>query len=260
MNDIVLEIRQLSKRFGGLVANDDISFDVMAGEIRGLIGPNGAGKTTCFNMITGFMEPTMGDILLRGRSIVGKSPYSIAGDGMVRTFQHTTVFPTLTVAENLLFGGYLHDKRTPFGALFGTPSYRKARRENVARIAFVLELMGMQARREQKAGDLSYGELRYLEIALALMARPTLLLLDEPAAGLNPQETERLRSIIVRLRDEGITVVLIEHNMNLVMSCCDRIVVLNFGKVLADGPASAIQNDEKVVEVYLGGGLDAQDP
>ena len=257
MSDIVLEVRQLTKRFGGVVANDDVTFDVKKGEIRGLIGPNGAGKTTCFNMITGFMAPTAGDILLYGDSIAGRSPHAIAGRGMVRTFQHTTVFPTLTVAENLLFGGYLHDRRTPFGAFFATRAYRGARRDNLDRIALVLDLMGMAGRKDDRAGDLSYGELRYLEIALALMARPAVLLLDEPAAGLNPQETERLRGIIARLRDQGITVVLIEHNMNLVMSCCDRIVVLNFGRVLADGSAAAIQSDERVVEVYLGGGIDA---
>jgi branched-chain amino acid transport system ATP-binding protein len=256
----ILEVSGLTRRFGGLVAVDNVSFDILQGEIRGVIGPNGAGKTTCFNLLTGFLAPSSGSLSFLSQSVLGKKPHEIARMGMVRTFQHTTVFPTLLVEENLLFGRYLHDRRTPWGAFFSTTSYREKRRENLEQVEHVLDLMGMTARRHHRAGDLSYGELRYLEIALALMARPKLLLLDEPAAGLNPQESERLMQIILRLREAGITVVLIEHNMNLVMSCCDRIVVLSFGKVLADGRADQIQADKSVVEVYLGGGITTEHP
>jgi branched-chain amino acid transport system ATP-binding protein len=257
MSQRILEVDGLTRKFGGLVAVDNVSFDIRKGEIRGLIGPNGAGKTTCFNLLTGFIAPSSGALSYESRSIVGLKPYEIARLGMVRTFQHTTVFPTLLVEENLLFGHYLHDRRTPLAAFFATTSYRKNRQDNLLRVEAVLDLMGMASRRHDRAGDLSYGELRYLEIALALMAQPKLLLLDEPAAGLNPQESGRLMEIILRLKESGVTVVLIEHNMNLVMSCCDRIVVLSFGKVLADGTADEIQADKSVVEVYLGGGISA---
>jgi branched-chain amino acid transport system ATP-binding protein len=260
MSEPILDVRGLTRRFGGLVAVDNVSFDIEAGEIRGIIGPNGAGKTTCFNLLTGFLTPSSGSLSFMGRSVVGKKPYEVARLGMVRTFQHTTVFPTLLVEENLLFGRYLHDRRTPLGAFFWTKSYRQSSRQSMAQVERVLDLMDMSTRRHHRAGDLSYGELRYLEIALALMAEPKLLLLDEPAAGLNPQESERLMQIILRLRASGVTVVLIEHNMNLVMSCCDRIVVLSFGKVLADGTADQIQADKNVVEVYLGGGISPQHP
>lgn len=242
------------------MAVDDVSFDILPGEIRGLIGPNGAGKTTCFNLLTGFLAPSSGTLAFQSQSIIGRKSHDIARMGLIRTFQHTTVFPTLLVEENLLFGCYLHDERTPWGAFLLSSRYQAARRKNIGQVERVLELMGMASRRHNRAGDLSYGELRYLEIALALMAQPKLLLLDEPAAGLNPQESGRLMEIIIRLRESGITVVLIEHNMNLVMSCCDRIVVLSFGKVLADGRADEIQANEKVVEVYLGGGISPEHP
>jgi branched-chain amino acid transport system ATP-binding protein len=171
----------------------------------------------------------------------------------VRTFQHTTVFSGLTVEDNLLSAHYIRDTRSPWGALFHSAAYRSARKKALDRVERVLTLMRMEARRLTLAADLSYGELRYLEIALALMTEPSILLLDEPAAGLNMHESEALRSVIMGLRESGLTIVLIEHNMNLVMSCCDRVVVLNFGKVIADDSADVVQRDPRVMEVYLGG-------
>lgn len=243
----------LTRRFGGLVAVDDVSFTLAEGEILGLIGPNGAGKTTCFNLITGFQHPNSGQILLNGKQVQGLRPFEIAREGMVRTFQHTTVFPKLSVHENLMFGGYLRDARTPLGAFFGTPAHRAATRALKDRVGEVLALFEMEGRRDALAADLSYGELRHLEIALAMMAGPKILLLDEPAAGLNPHESEALRRRILALRDAGHTIVLIEHNMNLVMGCCDRLVVLNFGKRIAEGSPETVRRDPRVVEVYLGG-------
>lgn len=252
MTDLMV-VDGLTRRFGGLVAVDDVSFTLAEGEILGLIGPNGAGKTTCFNLITGFLNPDSGQILLNGKPVQGLRPFEIAREGMVRTFQHTTVFPKLSVHENLMFGGYLRDGRTPLGAFFGTSAHRAATRALEDRVGEVLALFEMEGRRDALAADLSYGELRHLEIALAMMAGPKILLLDEPAAGLNPHESEGLRRRVLALRDAGHTIVLIEHNMNLVMGCCDRLVVLNFGKRIAEGSPETVRRDPRVVEVYLGG-------
>jgi branched-chain amino acid transport system ATP-binding protein len=246
----LLELERVSKRFGGLTAVRDLSFQVQEGEIRGLIGPNGAGKTTTFNVISGFYRPTAGAIRYRGRPISGLKTNRIAEDGLVRTFQSTTLFHELTVFENMLVGCHLRARSGLFAAIFGADRARCRAAE--ARALEVLEFMGLAQRRDELAFNLPHGLQKALGLAVALASGPKLLLLDEPFAGMNPEETRGMMRLVRKVRDEGVTVLLVEHDMQAVMGLCDRITVLNFGELLAEGSPEEIRAHPEVVRAYLG--------
>jgi branched-chain amino acid transport system ATP-binding protein len=249
----VLEITNLSRTFGGLRAVDGVSFGVREGEIVGLIGPNGAGKTTLFNLVTGFLAPTAGEVRFRGTAITRWSADRVAAAGIARTFQNIRLFREMPAAENVVVGRHLRTSATLLDALAATPRYRAEERETRARARQLLELVGLGSRAAVPARSLAYGDQRRLEIARALATEPRLLLLDEPAAGMNTAETQALMALIRRLRDAcGLTVLLIEHDMKLVMGLCDRIVVLNFGRKIADGAPDEVRRNADVREAYLG--------
>ena len=248
----ILEVNHLTKRFGGLIAVSDVSFSVNEGEIRGLIGPNGAGKSTTFKMIAGFLSPTSGDVLFRNASITNQKPSKIAATGVVRTFQETTLFQELTVFENVLIGTHKEARTNIVSAMMGLDRAKQQRAVNSA--IEVLEFMGLIDRKEQLAGELPLGLQRSLAVAIALASRPSLLLMDEPFAGMNPEETRHMMELTEKVRESGITIVLVEHNMKAVMGLCDRLVVLNFGTVLDDGTPEKVRNNPDVIQAYLGGG------
>jgi branched-chain amino acid transport system ATP-binding protein len=248
----LLEVEALTVRFGGLTAVHAVTFSVEAGEIVGLIGPNGAGKTTCFGLITGFLPPSSGRVRFRGRTLTGLAPYQIAREGVVRTFQKTSLFPRLTVHENVVIGQQARLTPRVWSALARTAAQRREVAAIRERANEVLELVAMSAVRDVEARALSYGEQRHLAIAIALASRPTLLLLDEPAAGLTPAESRRLMDLIDQIRGSGITVLLVEHDMKVVMGICDRIVVLDHGQKIAEGAPREIRRDPEVIRVYLG--------
>ena len=246
----LLEVRDLTRRFGGLFAVSDLSFSVEEGEIRGLIGPNGAGKTTTFNVISGFYPPSDGRVLFLGDDISGMPTNAIAARGLVRTFQATTLFQELSVLENVLVGCHLQARIDPFRALFGT---NRAREEAArARADGLLEFFGLEGRRDEAGMSLPHGVQRALGMAVALAADPKLLLLDEPFTGMNPEETRRMMDIVRRVRDRGVTILLVEHDMQAVMGLCDRITVLNFGRLLTDGTPEEVRRHPDVIEAYLG--------
>jgi branched-chain amino acid transport system ATP-binding protein len=248
----LLEINKLTKHFGGLTALNDVSFNVDKGEIRGLIGPNGAGKSTMFKNIAGFYTPSAGDIVLDGESIRGHAPHEIAGRGVVRTFQETTLFQELSVFQNALVGCHLRARTNIVSAVFGLDGARqRAARQKAAE---VLEFMGLSERRDQLAFELPLGSQRALAVAIALASSPRLLLMDEPFAGMNPEETRQMMDLTRKVNDSGVTVVLVEHDMKAVMGLCRQITVLNFGTLLTEGSPEEIRNDERVVRAYLGGG------
>jgi branched-chain amino acid transport system ATP-binding protein len=246
----VLEIQNLSKNFGGLRAVQDLSFQVDDGEIRGLIGPNGAGKTTIFNLISGFYRPTHGEIRYRGERISGLRSSQIARRGVVRTFQHTTLFQELTVLQNVLVGRHLLARSNVFAAILGTDR-RKAEAADESALA-TLAFFGLADRRDELAANLPHGLQRALGLAVALAAEPKLLLLDEPFAGMNPEETKTMMGLVRQVRDRGVTVLLVEHDMQAVMGLCDRITVVNFGQLLAEGSPAEIRAHPEVIEAYLG--------
>ena len=249
----ILAAAGLAKSFAGLLALQDFSVNVAPGEIVGLIGPNGAGKTTCFNVITGFLVPTAGQIRFRGEDVTGLQPAQTARLGMARTFQNIRLFGSLTVLENVQVAAQLHQRARLVPTLLGLPSFHKA--ETLARrqAAEILDLLGLQAFGPQAAGSLPYGLQRRLEIARALATQPSLLLLDEPAAGMNPSESEDLHHLILRLRERfNLTILLVEHDMRLVMNLCERIVVLNYGRIIAQGTPGEVRNDPQVIAAYLG--------
>jgi branched-chain amino acid transport system ATP-binding protein len=249
----MLEVSNISKRFGGLSALSDITFGVGAGEIVSLIGPNGAGKTTCLNLITGFYRPSAGTVVYRNADITGRPPYAIAQSGLIRTFQKTNVLKGLTVFGNVLTSRHRHGETSLLRTLFPGLSQRKRERQLRDEAAAIVEKVGLGGRMNAEADSLSCGELRLLELAVALGAGPQLLMLDEPAAGLNTEEAHQLGRILRKLIGDGIeALLLIEHNMALVMEVSNRIVVLNFGRKIAEGTPDQIRNNVDVVEAYLG--------
>ena len=251
----ILEVERLSRRFGGLAAVSDLSFAVAEGAIHGLIGPNGAGKTTTFNVVAGYYPPTAGRVVFRGLDIAGSAPSAIAARGLVRTFQHTTLFKELSVADNVRVGCHLAARRGLLDTLLG----REGRRERAARDRAhdLLEQFGLADRAEVAAASLPHGHQRALGMAVALAAAPSLILLDEPFTGMNPEETRRMSELVRGVRDRGVTILLVEHDMQAVMGLCDRITVLNFGRRLAEGTADEVRNHPEVIEAYLGAPDDA---
>ena len=254
MSDI-LEVKGLTKRFGGLAAVDNVSFSVREGGISGLIGPNGAGKTTIFNLITGVYKVTEGSVVFSGAAITDMEPFRIADRGITRTFQNIRLFKNLSVYENVLTACHMSAKYSIPEALFQLPRFRTEEKALESKAADLLAIMGLTERRDVQANNLPYGLQRRLEIVRALALDPKLLLLDEPAAGMNPDETEQLMRLISEIRERfKLTVLVIEHHMDLVMRLCESIVVLNFGQKLAEGTAEEIRGDPRVVEAYLGSG------
>jgi branched-chain amino acid transport system ATP-binding protein len=249
-----LKIEQVAVRFGGLVALSDINFTVGEGEIVSLIGPNGAGKTTLFNVMTGFLDPSHGAVSYRGTTLSGMKSHQIAALGLIRTFQRTSVFPNDTVYDNLLIGLHRQSRVGVLEAVLGLPRARARERRLRERAGALVEWVGLERRAHDLAGSLSYGEQRLVGVALALAAEPSMLLLDEPVSGMNASETHTFVQLIRNIRDRGVTILLVEHDMPMVMSVSDRIVVLNYGRIIAEGTPDVIRNDPAVVEAYLGQG------
>lgn len=249
----MLEVNNISKRFGGLLALSDITFGVGSGEIVSLIGPNGAGKTTCLNLITGFFKPSTGKVLYRNDDITGRAPYAIAQTGLIRTFQKTNVLKGLTVFGNVLTARHRHGETSLLRTLFPGQAQRSRERQLRDEAASIIEKVGLRDRMNAEADSLSCGELRLLELAVALGAGPQLLMLDEPAAGLNTEEAHQLGAVLKTLIGNGVeAILLVEHNMALVMEVSHRIVVLNFGRKIAEGAPNEIRNNAGVIEAYLG--------
>src|SRR3954471_6280823 len=248
----ILEVDDVTIRFGGVTALDQVSFDIKEGEILGLIGPNGAGKTTCFNVMTGVYQATSGQIRFDGQPLTKMKRFQITKLGMARTFQNIRLFKAMTALENVMVGADANSKVGLLNALFRTPLHRRTEEEAEQLARELLEFVGVAGRAEELAQNLSYGDQRRLEIARAMATRPKLLCLDEPAAGFNPAEKARLMDLIRKVRDQGITVLLIEHDMRLVMGVSDRIVVLEFGRKIAEGSPSEIRDNPAVVAAYLG--------
>ena len=248
----LLRMDDVTVQFGGLTAVDGVTFDIRRGEILGLIGPNGAGKTTCFNAMTGVYRPTSGSVVFDGEPVGRKKRYQITQLGIARTFQNIRLFNEMTALENVVVGTDARHRTSVPGAVFRTPRHRREEREGIDRAMALLEFVGVGGRATDKARNLSYGDQRRLEIARALATEPKLLCLDEPAAGFNPAEKESLMDLIRQIRDDGYTVLLIEHDMKLVRGVTDRIVVLEFGKVIAQGTPDAVTSDPAVIAAYLG--------
>ena len=248
----ILSVRGVSKRFGGLQAVSDLSFDVARGSIKALIGPNGAGKTTLFNLISGFLPPDSGEIYFGGAPVHDLPSHQIASRGMVRTFQHIRLFPKMTVLENIMVGRHVHSRAGFLAGMLNLPFTWREERRIREKGQEIMELLGIAEHAHTEAASLAYGQQRVVEIGRALACEPRLLLLDEPAAGLNMRETNGMGGLIGKIRDMGITVLLVEHDMSLVMGISDEIVVLSFGQKIAEDRPLAIQKNREVIRVYLG--------
>ncbi|OFW60577.1 MAG: hypothetical protein A2133_12015 [Actinobacteria bacterium RBG_16_64_13] len=248
----LLNIEGVSKRFGGLDALREVSFAVHQGQIKALIGPNGAGKTTLFNVASGSYRPTEGRVLFAGVDVTGQAPHRICRMGLGRTFQRSLVFDDMSLLENVAVGRYSRTKAGVISATLSLPLHRREERETLKAAHDALRRVGLDERGEEAAENLPMGERHLLEIARALAAEPRLLLLDEPAAGLNDQESARLAETVRKIRDEGMTVLLVEHDMTFVMDISDEVVVLDYGRKIAEGPPLMIQDNEEVIKAYLG--------
>ena len=253
----LLTIDDLSMRFGGLTAINGLGFSVDQGEIRGLIGPNGAGKTTLFNVISGVYKPSGGSITFKGNEIGTFKPHRTARLGIVRTFQSITLFKNFSVLKNVMVGCHLHSNYSYWGAFLNSSKTRQSERENESKAREILEFMGLSQYADDLAANLPHGHQRALGIAIAMAAEPELLMLDEPCTGMNPDETDEMVNLINKIRDRGVTILLIEHDMKVVMGICDKITVINFGTKIAEGTPAEIRKDKQVHEAYLGSDFDA---
>lgn len=248
----ILEVKNLRKEFGGLVAIDDLSFSVDEGQIRAIIGPNGAGKTTLYNLISRFYVPTSGKIYYKQKRIDNLAPHKMAGIGISRTFQNLQIMNNMTVLENVMIGCHCKMKHGIISSAFRLPLFKKEEKEVLRRSMEKLAFVGLESKAERPAGSLSFGEQRMVEFARALACEPDLLMLDEPASGLNIREIESITELVYKIRDSGVTVMLIEHDMQLVMGISDMVTVLNYGKKIAEGTPREVQNNEEVINAYLG--------
>ncbi len=253
MSDALLSVQGASKRFGGLQALAEVGLSVARGNIHGLIGPNGAGKTTCFNVITGMYQPDSGSFTLDGRPYSPSAPHRVAQAGIARTFQNIRLFGEMSALENVMVGRHVRTRQGVLGAVLRHRAARDEERDIEQRAMQLLEFVGIAHLAQRTARHLSYGDQRRVEIARALATDPLLLALDEPAAGMNATEKDSLRALLQKIRDSGTTILLIEHDVKLVMGLCDRITVLDYGKVIADGTAAEVQKNPAVIAAYLGG-------